>query len=148
MKKLCYLFICLILGLCLVGCDKQKVERNPKIEIRLADVEVEGGYKIEVIIRCDYSKHPKYDEWMEGYNSSDESYEYVYLNKAHYELIKDKFPNCRLNSSSFEFVDCLYFTYPSWNALYFDYHNIDLLSKEDYVKKVILHEYKDEWVDG
>ncbi len=145
MKKLGFLFICLIFGLCLVGCNSQKAEKNPKIEIKIDDIEGGAWRGIEVFIICDYSKHPKYDEWMEGYNSSGESYKYVYLNKLHYELVKDKFPNGRFDS--FSLAEFLYFTYPSWKELYFDYHNIDLISKEDYVEKVVIHESKGQGFD-
>ena len=60
-----------------------------------------GLYGIEVLIHCDYSKHPNYNEWVTKYNlketysdaSEKFSDHYFYkLNNACYEQIKDGFP--------------------------------------------------------
>ena len=54
-------------------------------------------YGIRVRIRCDYSKHPNYNEWVTKYNLKEKhsGIDYNYFNKlnnACYEQIKDGFP--------------------------------------------------------
>ena len=63
-------------------------------------------YGIEINIRCDYSKHPEYDKWLEEYDGSvseddPRGYDYYlnrYLNRVFYEEIKNNLNNAYSHS--------------------------------------------------
>ena len=67
------------------------------------DADIIEWYGIEVNIRCDYSKHPKYSEWKNDYYSNSEEYGSLYyfrkyMDREFYELIEDYFPNVSSHS--------------------------------------------------
>ena len=158
MKRLIIFFISLMFILCLMGCSEEnsKIEKTDNVDKYLDDIfnneeveNVESWTGIEVWIFCDYSKHNKYEEWVEKYNlkfkysNSREKYLDNYfdlLNTACYELIKDKLTNGEFISiCSGEF---LYFTYSSQEDLDKDYREIEKISKQEYVVKIVVQETK------
>ena len=121
------LYACFCVVLCFVSVlttitivkNNTSIEKNDKIEIvRSSGYVVSrndsldstwhiGPYGIEVLIKCDFTKHPKYNEWveecepiaLEDMNENSDgrfSYEF-YLNrqllKKYYEEIKNDYPN-------------------------------------------------------
>lgn len=158
MKRLFVFFMSLMFILCLAGCSEEncKIEKTDNVDKYLDDIfnkeeveNVEIWTGIEVWIFCDYSKHDKYEEWVEKYNlklnysSSREKYlddYFILLNTACYELIKDKLTNGEFISiCSAEF---LYFTYSSQEDLDKDYREIEKISKQDYVREIVVRETK------
>lgn len=120
------LYACFCLVLCFVSVfttvmikNNTSIEKNDKIEIvrssgysssgddSLDSVWQIGPYGVGVLIKCDFTNHPKYDEWveecgpiaLEDMNENGDgrfSYEH-YLNKQllvkYYEEIKNDYPN-------------------------------------------------------
>ncbi len=149
MKRLFIIFTCLMAITCLYGCNKN----NSKIEIKDGiEKYLDGDYtdfkedeQIVVYIVCDYSKHEKYDEWIEKYNlkySYDDPREQYLdhydklLNGACYELVKDKFKNGRFILIGIG--DFLYFNYESLEDLKKDYKEIKKISKQEYVERICI----------
>ncbi len=149
MKRLFIIFTCLMVITCLYGCNKN----NSKIEIKDGiEKYLDGDYtdfkedeQIVVYIVCDYSKHEKYDEWIEKYNlkysyeSGRDKYLDHYdklLNGACYELVKEKF-----KYGKFELMaigEFLQFSYTSIEDFKKDYKEIKKISKQEYVIKIYI----------
>lgn len=146
MKRVFIFLITIILIMCSSGCGKI----DSKIQICYDDKTrfVDEGFvfkesddehytAIEVFVVCDYSRHEKYDEWMEEYYLKDyENNLDKWLNGVCYETIKDKYKHGEF--TQLNFMPVMHFTYMTLDDLSKDYIEFVKLSKKNYVRQVYI----------
>ena len=164
-----YLLIILFIGIVAIGIFNKVKTRGDITSYKYNKLFTEYSnnsekQNINIYVLCDYSKHSKYNEWIEKYefndiNNYDSDYNkyvseyYKVLNNECYELIKNNFQSLNYLPNSVSEWMC--FSYQNLNGFSSeyssqsidrfyqskDYINLRNLSKEDYVERIVIEIY-------